>query len=234
MNQLTKTDISNKIVTYQAGDSEVKLSPSIIKNYLVSGDSRNVTDQEVVMFLNLCKFQKLNPFLREAYLVKFGSQPATLITGKAAFESRAERSDRYEGFKAGVVVQSPEGILTEREGTIVLKNETLIGGWCRVYVRGYKEPVYADALLSEYHTGKSVWTQKPATMIRKVAKVHALREAFPNALEGCYTADELGVDENVLPVEQVEQSEVVEEPAPAQEAEPVKEPEILDGTDFLF
>lgn len=234
MNQLAK--VPDKSITYLAGDCEVKLSPSIIKNYLVSGDASKVTDQETVMFLNLCKYQKLNPFLREAYLVKFGNQPATLITGKAAFESRAERSDRYEGFKAGVLVQTSDGILTEREGTIVLKNETLIGGWCRVYLRGYKEPVYADALLSEYNTGQNNWAKRPATMIRKVAKVHALREAFPNALEGCYTAEEMGVNEQELPVDRIEQpaEQVQQVVEVVQEPEPVKQPEVLDGSDFLF
>ena len=32
-------------------------------------------------------------------------------------------------------------------------------------------------------------------MIRKVAQVQALREAFPDTLGGLYTADEQGVDE---------------------------------------
>ena len=31
----------------------------------------------------------------------------------------------------------------------------------------------------------------PCTMIRKVALVHALREAFPAVLNGCYVEDEL-------------------------------------------
>ena len=61
------------------------------------------------MFMNLCRFQHLNPFLREAYLIKYGSQPATIVTGKAALEKRAARCRNFEGFEAGVVVVSRAG-----------------------------------------------------------------------------------------------------------------------------
>ena len=83
-------DVGNKVVEYECNGQMVKISPNIIRQYLVNGDGR-VTDQEVVMFLNLCKFQKLNPFLREAYLIKYGSQPATIVTGKEAITNRAMR-----------------------------------------------------------------------------------------------------------------------------------------------
>lgn len=42
------------------------------------------------------------------------------------------------------------------------------------------------------------WSAKPATMIRKVALVQALREAFPQTFGGMYDADEVGMDSEVL------------------------------------
>ena len=90
-------------VTFQANGEDVKLAPSTVRNYLVSGDGK-VTDQEVVMFINLCKYQHLNPFLNEAYIVKFGSRPAQLITSKEAFMKRAEANEHFRGSKAGVIV----------------------------------------------------------------------------------------------------------------------------------
>ena len=50
------------ICEYEANGETIKLSPGIIKNYLVSGGG-NVTDQETMLFLMLCKSQHLNPFL---------------------------------------------------------------------------------------------------------------------------------------------------------------------------
>jgi hypothetical protein len=48
--------------------------------------------------------------------------------------------------------------------------------------------------LSEYDTGKSLWNGKKATMIRKVALVHALREAFPSTFGALYDESEVRVD----------------------------------------
>ena len=41
----------------------------------------------------------------------------------------------------------------------------------------------------------SQWSKKPATMIRKVAAVQALREAFPQSFAGMYVAEEMGAAE---------------------------------------
>ena len=76
-------------ISFEVNGSEVKLSGNTVRQYLVRGNG-NVSDQEVVMFMNLCKFQKLNPFLNEAYLIKFGSQPSQIIVSKEAFMKRAE------------------------------------------------------------------------------------------------------------------------------------------------
>ena len=47
-----------QIIKYESNGTEIKLSPVIVKNYLVNGNGA-VTNQEVVMFLNLCKAQHL-------------------------------------------------------------------------------------------------------------------------------------------------------------------------------
>ena len=70
--------MKDKTVEYEVNGSQVRLSPSIVRNYLVNGDGR-VTDGEVAMFINLCRYQRLNPLIRDAYLIKFGSQPATIV-----------------------------------------------------------------------------------------------------------------------------------------------------------
>ena len=188
-------------IKFMAGTEEVKLTPDTVKRYLVSGDPTNVTVQEIVMFMNLCKFQHLNPFLKEAYLIKYGSQPATIVTGKSALEKRAARCEGYRGFKAGVVVINTAGELENLIGTLVLRGEELVGGWCDVYVERFTEPISVTVSLEEYIGRKkdgsvnSQWSGKPATMIRKVAKMQALREAFPEDFAGMYSAEELGSGE---------------------------------------
>ena len=199
-NEQTRADI----VEYESGGEQVKLSPALIRKYLVSGNKEQVSDQEVMMFLMLCKHQHLNPFLREAYLIKYGEQPATIVTGKEAFMKRAMRNPSYAGYEAGVVIYDPDSGITQRVGAIVVEGEQLVGGWARVYIRGWEHPLEVAVSFDEYcmmRNGRpaSNWAVKPATMIRKVALVQALREAFPEDLGGLYTAEESG--EAAMPIE---------------------------------
>lgn len=228
-NSLTKNneDFNNKMVEFECNGHLVKLSPSIIKKYLVSGNG-DVSDQEVVMFLNLCKFQRLNPFLREAYLIKFGSSPATIVTGKEVFTKRAYRNKSYAGQQAGVIVQKETGELENRIGTLVLKDEILVGGWAKVYVKGYEIPIEITVSYDEYVGTKSngevnsQWHKKPATMIRKVALVQGLREAFPEDFQGMYSQEEIDIDDSLIsdvPIE-IEQPEVIE---PSQKGKDVQD-----------
>lgn len=216
---------NNTMAVYESGGEQVKLSPAMVKNYLVSGGG-NVTDQEVVMFINLCKFQHLNPFLREAYLIKYGSSPATMVTGKDVFTKRAKRNPMFAGMQAGIFVLDADKRITEREGAMALPGEQIVGGWAKVYIKGYEQPVYAAAGFDEYAGRKgdgtlnAQWASKPATMIRKVALVQALREAFPEDFEGLYSPEEIKDANTVLdygtapievPAAEVHAQEVVDE-----------------------
>jgi len=79
----------------------------------------------------------------------------------------------------------------------VLQNETLVGGWARVHRHDWKVPTEAEVSLKEYmrtdSTGRpqSSWAKMPATMIKKVAIVQALRDAFPEDFQGLYSPEEM-------------------------------------------
>lgn len=198
-------------VSYEAAGQKVELTPLIVKQYLVSGGG-NVSDQEVGMFLKICEGQKLNPFLREAYLVKYGNQPASIIVGKDAFTKRAESNPNYKGQKSGVIVINLKKDIEYREGTFYLKNrEELVGGWAKVYFLNNKSEVFNTVSLDEYIGKKkdgsitNMWATKPGTMIKKVALVQALRDAFPNALGQMYISEEINnVEEEDLPTEPID------------------------------
>ena len=186
------------IVEYESNGEVVKISPNVVRKYLVSGDG-NVTDDEIMMFMSLCRYQHLNPFLKEAYLIKFGSTPAAIVTGKDVFTKRARRNKDYVGKQAGIIVLNEEtNEITEREGTFYLPNEKIVGGWAKVFIKGYSEPEYVAVSFDEYAGRKkdgtlnSNWVGRPGTMIRKVALVQALREAFPEDFNGMYAPEEMG------------------------------------------
>lgn len=213
---------------FMAGNMQVKLTPDIVRNYLVSGDPKSVTFQELAMFINLCKFQGLNPWLKEAYIIKYGSaNPASLVVGKEAFIKRAERHPQYDGFKAGIIVVSGDEV-QYREGMFALPTEEVVGGWAEVFRKDRSVPYRAEASIAEYAGKKKdgslngQWASKPATMIRKVALVQALREAFPEDLGGMFIAEEQGREEAPVVLENVPE-EVME---PAQTEETSDAPEI--------
>lgn len=226
------TQLANKpkskdaVFSYLANGEEVRLSAPMVRKYLVSGDAGSVTDQEVMMFLSLCKYQHLNPFLREAYLVKYGNNPATIVTGKDTFTKRANRNPNYKGKQAGIVVKTEAGAIEYREGTFRLPEETIVGGWAKIFVEG-KEPEYNTVSFDEYAGRKrdgslnNQWASKPATMIRKVAVVQALREAFPDDFGAMYSPEEMGDVNEVIPEDDtpviIPDEPKTEEPAKAEE-----------------
>lgn len=183
-------DLMTREVKFEVNGEEVKLTGATVKKYLTSGND-DVSDQEVVMFINLCKYQKLNPFLKEAYLVKFKGSPANIITSKEAYMKKAERAKGFEGFEAGLIIER-EGEILEVEGSFALKTDNLLGGWCKAYKKDRTKPYVAKIALDEYNKGQAIWKSKPKTMIRKVAIVQALREAFPEDLGALYVEEEAG------------------------------------------
>lgn len=199
-------------VVYKVDDQEIKLTPKIVQDYLV-GTTAQITMPEFKLFTELCKVRKLNPFLREAYLIKYSnSQPASIVVGKDAILKRAVLNVKYDGMKSGIIVVNDKSEVIERKGTFKLDNETLVGGWAEVYRKDWSNSIYCSVSLNEAIQKKgngepnSNWTKQPATMIEKVAKVRALREAFVEDLGGMYEAEEMNVE---LPDEEIKT--VVEE-----------------------
>lgn len=195
--QQPKTTLSK----FTTDSGEITLSNELVRNYLTNGNGR-VSDQECMMFIALCKGQKLNPFIREAYLIKYGdSQPAAMVVSKDVYQKRAENHPQYDGKKSGIIIVDANGEFKHRDGALCLPNETLVGGWCEVYRKDRKYSERVEVSMDEYMGKKkdgspnNQWATKPATMIRKVAIAQALRETFPTALNGMHTAEEMNVSD---------------------------------------
>ena len=178
---------------YYVGDNKITLTKQIVRNFLTKGTA-TVSDQDIVQFIGICSYNKLNPFLGEAQLIKYSSTvPAQMIVTKEAFYKRAEANEHYKGIQAGIIVLRGDKVL-ELEGAFMLQDDVLLGGWAKVFRDDRDTPIIAKVTLSEYNTNQSTWKTKPATMICKVAKVQALREAFPAQLGAMFTEDEISSD----------------------------------------
>lgn len=178
----------------------INLSLENVQKYLCNGAP--ITASEFTMFFQLCKEYKVNPFLKEAYIIKYGSSPATIVLDYKVLQQIADSNPQYNGMKTGLIVIDKDGNEKERTGGYVLPNEQIIAGWCEVFRKDRKESTKAYAMFDEFKqvtkSGElnSIWKTKGAFMIIKVAKAQALREAFPNSFaSNVYSTDEINVNE---------------------------------------
>lgn len=204
----TKEEINNgfKIknqleVVYTVDNEEITLTPQIVQEYITGANAGQITKQEFMMFAQLCKARKLNPFLKEAYCIKYSNnQPATIVVGKDAFLKRGCLHPQFNGMKSGIMVLDKDGNLIQRNGTFKLPSETLVGGWAEVFRKDWENSIYASASLEECiqkkkdGTPNSNWSSQPGVMIEKVCKVRALREAFVEEFGGMYVQEEMVIE----------------------------------------
>lgn len=179
-------------ITYKLSNGEtVSLNEAVVRK--LANNNPNITQGEISLFLELCKYQKLNPFVGEAYLVKYdSSKPASRVVSLSAFSRIADEQPTFDGMEDGIIVKKGDQYI-DREGCIFFPGETLVGGWATVYRKDRSKPFKARVMLSEYNKGMAMWKSMPAVMINKVAKVTAFRKAFPAAMNGCYTEEELDI-----------------------------------------
>ena len=174
----------------------------------------NADQKEVALFLAHCAAHKLDPFTKEAYLIKYGDKPASIVTNYNVFNARAQKFDDYVGIEDGVVIMSKDGSIHRRPGSAVYTklHETLLGGWARVKREG-KGDTYVELALEDYDTHQAKWKTSPGLMINKCAKSAAWRTAYPSEFNGMYSAEEMEQAQAPQPVE-AEAVEPVEAPAP--------------------
>lgn len=193
-NALSKAEQNALQVKYEICGTVVELDINFVRNYLVRGRAELVTDQELVMFINTCKMQKLNPLVNgEVYLIKYSKEePAQMVVGKDSYNKRAFANPNYLGKEDGITVLRGNTVV-QKKGCCLYPQEELLGGWCRVfYVKmGIKLEAFREVALSEYNKNMANWKSKPATMINKVAIAQCLRDAFPTDYEGIYAEEEL-------------------------------------------
>lgn len=149
------------------------------------------TAEEFGMFIEYCRSTGLNPFKKEIWFIKTpgyrkkdGTQTAPrvqIMTGINGYLTIANRHPMFDGMECKVEYG---------------ENGAVIGATATVYRKDRRIPSTATALWSEYYKpnpygNKGVWEQMPSIMIAKCAKSLALREAFPQELNGLYTEEEM-------------------------------------------
>lgn len=159
-----------------------------------------LNDNEFGMFTGLAKAQGLNPYNREIWAIKYDEKsPAQIFIGRDGYRTMAQRNPDYEYHQADAVYENDE--FSVRNGEVMhsysLKNRgKVVGGYGITKRRSSDKSMYVFVSIEEYNQNRSVWKDKPATMIKKVAEAQVLRMAFQEIFAGTYDESEQWIDEN--------------------------------------
>lgn len=157
---------------------------------------KGATNEEFALFLYICNSRKLDPFMKQIWMVPRKAknaagawvetmQPMVAIDGSRLI---AERTGCYAPGKETTYVYDNQGKIFS--ATAYVKKMSKDGTW---------HEVSTTAMYAEYAQTKStgeitgMWVSKPHVMLSKCAENMALRKAFPADLSGLYIEEEIEV-----------------------------------------
>ncbi len=192
---ITKIIDNREITTQDAFGKLTRIQIDLIKRTIAKGAS----DDELKLFIQVCKGAQLNPFMKQVFLVprwdsKEGKETRAIQVSIDGFRAIAESSGKYAG-SDDIIFEGEEFATVEKD-----KKEIQIVAPSKakavVYkvIDGQRYPFGATARWSEYYPGKKLgfqWHIRPYLMLGKCAEALALRKAFPKLLSGMYVQEEM-------------------------------------------
>ncbi len=172
----------------------------LIKRTVAKGS----TDDELRLFIQVCKGANLNPFLKQVHLVKrwdskTGGEVGTIQVGIDGFRAVAESSGQYAGnddplYDGDKEIEVTTGRDEKSKKTFKITVPSKATVTVYKLLDGQRYGFTATARWEEYYPGAKMgfqWHQRPYLMLGKCAEALALRKAFPKLLSGMYAAEEM-------------------------------------------
>ena len=152
--------------------------------------AKGATDEELKLFLYVCKIRGLDPLARQIHAIKRYSGDElqlTIQTGIDGYRVIAERTGSYAGNDDpvfGPEVQEPWGKRPEWATATIWK---MVGGQRYAFAATARWAEYFPS----HEKSQFFWKKMPYGQLAKCAEALALRKAFPNDLSGVYTDEEM-------------------------------------------
>jgi len=189
------TMIQKVIVHDDAGSPFDKLSRAQI-DLIKTTVAKNATDDELKLFITVCRNTKLDPFVKQVHFVKrwdskAGREVGVIQVGIDGFRSIAEMSENYAGSDDAVYKDEHEEVLAKE--TIEVPGSATVSVY-KLMSNGERYPFTATARWKEYYPGDNIgymWRKMPFNQLGKCAEALALRKAFPKLLSGLYAPEEM-------------------------------------------
>lgn len=184
----------------------------------------DLSNAELRLFALVAKRSGLDPFAKQIFAVKRQGR-VTFQTSQEGYLSIAERTNEYDGCDEPEYGPLTNGVPVHPEWATV-----------RVYRKGMSRGVAATAYWNEYYPGDQqghMWKKMPRVMLAKVARVAALRLAFPYVYADLYSEDEMAQADSRPAPQPATARVVVHTPAAGTEDAPASSgdapPPISDG-----
>ena len=185
---------NREIATADAFGKLTRSQVELIKRTVAKGAS----DDELRLFVQVCKGANLNPFLRQVHLVprwdsRIGAEVRTIQVGIDGFRAVAESSNQYAGNDDPIFENEKEieyGQKEKKKIMVPLKSTVTV----YKLMEGQRMAFTATARWDEYYPGDKMgfqWHIRPYLMLGKCAEALALRKAFPKLLSGMYAQEEM-------------------------------------------
>jgi len=185
---LATAKTTNEIMGFQQTEID------IIKASVAKG----TTDAELSYFLAVAKSTGLNPFQKEIWCYKSGSD-MLIFAGRDGFLANAQKKNDFQGIRSAYVCENdtfkmniPAGHI---EHTFDGKERGKITGAYAIVKRANMDSFISYAGMTEFNKGYNAWKTNPGSMIKKVAESHCLAKAY--GISGLAAEEDFEIKDNV-------------------------------------
>ncbi len=174
-----------------------QISDEILGKFLDMFGQSKLTTQEKTQFIQISKAFNLNPFKREIYLVKFGTE-CNIIVGYESYIKRGESTGLLNGWHCwteGSIKQVKKKVTRTGKNGEYEKELDFWEGDLKAIIeikrKDWAEPFRHEVDFSEFASTKENWCKMPRFMIKKVAIGQGFRLCFSEYMGGLpYTEEE--------------------------------------------